>query len=234
MPDHDHGHSGASDHGHQHNPDIALTALTVLGLAVALVDRFGMPLPLLAVQGGLALAFLAGGVPAGFQALKELFGRGRLDIDMLMVIAALAAAWVGAALEGAVLLALFSASGTLEHRAMGRARRAVEALMALRPDHALRLLSDGSTEEVAVVALVVGDKLVLRSWARVPVDGRVLDGAAAGRQHGGTDDPAGHRGAGDAGAIRAVFGVVRRTLYGAGSGRICRGIWRAAGAGLDA
>ena len=167
MPDHDHCHSGASDHGHQHNPDIALTALTVLGLAVALVDRFWWPLPPVAVQGGLVLAFLAGGVPAGFQALKELFGRGRLDIDMLMVIAALAAAWVGAALEGAVLLALFSASGTLEHRAMGRARRAVEALMALRPDHAVRLLSDGSTEEVAVAALVVGDKLVLRPGARM-------------------------------------------------------------------
>ena len=51
--------------------------------------------------------------------------------------------------EGAVLLALFSISGTLEHRAMGRARRAVEALMALRPDTALRVGQNG-VEEVAV------------------------------------------------------------------------------------
>ena len=51
----------------------------------------------------------------------------------------LAAAAVGGALEGGVLLTLFSISGTLETRAMGKARRAVEALMALRPDTALRL-----------------------------------------------------------------------------------------------
>ncbi len=183
----DHGHARTSgdhagrdhpgrDHSHDQDPGVALTMLTVLGLAVALVDRFVLPLPLPAVQGGLVLAFLAGGVPAAWVALKALFGRGRLAIDLLMVIAAGAAAWVGAALEGAVLLALFSLSGTLEHRAMGQARRAVEALMALRPDHALRLMPDGSTEVVAVAALAVGDRLVLRPGARVPVDGRVMDG----------------------------------------------------------
>ena len=59
---------------------------------------------------------------------------------------------------------------------MGKARRAVEALMALRPDTALRLRPDGSTEEVAVAALVMGDRLVLRPGARVPVDGRVVEG----------------------------------------------------------
>ena len=45
----------------------------------------------------LGLAYLAGGVPAGIEALRELFGRGKLDIDLLMVIAAVAAASVGAA-----------------------------------------------------------------------------------------------------------------------------------------
>ena len=150
----------------------------MLGLAVALVDRFWWPLPTYLPQAGLVLAFAAGGIPAGFVALKELLGRGRLDIDLLMVLAAVAAASVGAALEGAVLLALFSLSGTLEHRAMGRARRAVEALMALRPDTALRL-GPGGVEEVAVAALIVGDRVVLRPGARVPVDGLVVEGAGA-------------------------------------------------------
>lgn len=162
----DKGH-GAEGHHHANDPDILLTALTALGLAVALVDRFVWPLPVHVPQAGLALAFAAGGIPAAFVALKELFGRGRLDIDLLMVLAAVAAAAVGAALEGAVLLALFSLAGTLEHRAMGRARRAVEALMALRPDTALRL-SLGGVEEVAVAVLVVGDRVILRPGARVP------------------------------------------------------------------
>ena len=156
--------------------DLALTVATILGLVVALVDRFVLPMPAHWAEAGLVLAFLAGGLPAGISALRALFGAGRLDIDLLMVLAALAAASVGAALEGAVLLALFSLAEVLEHRAMGRARRAVEALMALRPDTALRLRADGSTEEVAVSALKKGERLVLRPGARVPVDGRVVDG----------------------------------------------------------
>lgn len=157
--------------------DLTLTLATILGLAVALLDGFVVPLPAHWAEAGLGLAFLAGGVPAGIAALRELFGAGRLDIDLLMVLAALAAASVGAALEGAVLLALFSLAVLLEHRAMGRARRAVEALMALRPDTALRLRADGGTDEVSVGDLVKGDRLMLRPGARVPVDGRVVEGS---------------------------------------------------------
>ena len=99
-----------------------------------------------------------------------------LDIDLLMVVAALAAAWVGAAMEGAVLLTLFSLSGTLEHQAMGKARRAVEALMALRPETALREGPDGAVTEVPVAALAVGDTVVIRPGARMPVDGTISRG----------------------------------------------------------
>ncbi len=93
-----------------------------------------------------------------------------------MIVAALAAAAVGAALEGAVLLTLFSLSTTLEQRAMGRARHAVEALMALRPDTALRRAPDGTITEVSVGDLVAGDLVVLRPGARVPADGEVAEG----------------------------------------------------------
>ncbi len=155
--------------------DLGLTLLTILGLAVAMVSRFAMPLPEVLVSGALILAYLAGGVPAGIEALKELLGKFRLDIDLLMVVAALAAASVGAVLEGAVLLALFSLSGTLEHRALGKARRAVEALMALRPETALRVVA-GRVEEVAVRDLAPGDHVVLRPGARVPVDGVLSEG----------------------------------------------------------
>ncbi|MDR5655328.1 cation-translocating P-type ATPase [Xinfangfangia sp. LG-4] len=125
---------------------------------------------------GLALVYLAGGIPTAARALTALWRERVLDIDLLMVIAALAAAAVGAPLEGAVLLTLFSISTTLEHRAMGRARRAVEALMALRPDTALRQNPDGSVSELPVADLAPGDVVVLRPGARVPVDGVILDG----------------------------------------------------------
>jgi heavy metal translocating P-type ATPase len=92
-----------------------------------------------------------------------------------MVLAALAAALVGAPMEGAILLTLFAISQTLERRAMGRARRAVEALMALRPDTALVRRGD-VVSEVPAESLTPGDLVVLRPGARVPVDGVVVAG----------------------------------------------------------
>src|SRR3989338_6228513 len=79
------------------------------------------------------IAFLAGGIPAAKGAFENLLQR-KLDIDLLMVLAALAAAAVGEARDGAILLFLFSLAGTLEEYAMGNTKRAVVALMKLRPD----------------------------------------------------------------------------------------------------
>jgi Cd2+/Zn2+-exporting ATPase len=166
---------------HTHREDdedagLYLTVLCWIGLGIATLDALLQPLPAGLTGAALALSYLAGGLPAAREALTGLWHHRRLDIDMLMVIAALAAAAVGAALEGAVLLALFSLSEALEHRAMGKARRAVEALMQLRPETALREGPHG-VEEVAVSALVPGDRVILRPGARVPVDGRVVAGA---------------------------------------------------------
>ncbi len=156
-----------------------LTAATLGGMAVVLVDAFLVPLsPGISVV-ALWVVFIAGGLPAAVSALRELWTDRILDIDLLMVVAALAAAAVGAALEGAVLLTLFSLSSTLEHRAMGKARRAVEALMALRPESAVLRRPDGQTDEVSVTALVPGDVVILRPGARIPVDGTLIEGDGA-------------------------------------------------------
>lgn len=168
---------------HSHEPflsdkaDLWLTVLTLAGMAYATVHSFATPLP--APEIALLLVFLAGGAPAAITALRELFTERVLDVDLLMVIAALAAASVGAALEGAVLLTLFRLSSMLEHRAMGKARRAVEALMSLRPENAYRLAPDGSVTEVPVSALVTGDRVIIRPGARIPVDGHITEGAGS-------------------------------------------------------
>ncbi|MFN3292411.1 MAG: heavy metal translocating P-type ATPase [Gemmobacter sp.] len=157
--------------------DLFLTGITVLATLAGMAAQFSGAAPMIALA-AFGLAYLAGGVPAGLSALGALVHERVLDIDLLMVVAALAAAAVGAPLEGAVLLALFSLSGTLEHRAMGKARRAVEALMQLRPDRALRRNGE-AVEEVATADLRPGDVVVLRPGARVPVDGRVVLGAGS-------------------------------------------------------
>ncbi len=125
------------------------------------------------------LAYLAGGVPAGREALREL-AKGRLDIDLLMVLAALAAAAVGEPRDGAILLFLFSLAGTLEDYAMGRTKRAVESLLQLRPDRATRRIPNSfETEVVAIEALAPGDVVVIKPGERIAVDGVILHGSSA-------------------------------------------------------
>ncbi len=159
---------------------VILTALTILGMAVAAVLHWLLPGLGAGWPEALALigVFLFGGIPAAIRAGRALIEERQLDIDLLMVVAALAAAAVGAALEGAVLLTLFSLSTTLEHRAMGRARRAIEALMDLRPDRALRRVGE-TVVEVPVETLAPGDVVILRPGARVPVDGVIVEGEGA-------------------------------------------------------
>ncbi len=156
---------------------MVLSQATVLGMVLAIVGRwlFGGELAFLDPL-GLALVYVAGGMPAAWRALVALWRERILDIDLLMVVAAIAAAVVRAPFEGAVLLTLFSISTTLEHRALGRARRAIEALMALRPETALRKRTDGRVEEVPAAELAVGDVVVLRPGARVPTDGVIMSG----------------------------------------------------------
>jgi heavy metal translocating P-type ATPase len=154
-----------------------MSLMATLGMILAMAGTW-LPVKELAVLRwlGLMLVYFAGGLPAMWRAVSALWRDHILDIDLLMVVAAIAAAIVGAPFEGAVLLTLFSVSTTLEHHALGRARHAVEALMALRPETAFRRNKDGTVVEVPAAELAVGDTLILRPGARVPTDGVIMQG----------------------------------------------------------
>src|SRR3546814_17878691 len=74
----------------------------------------------------------------------------KFEIDTLMLVAAAGAAALGAWAEGALLLFLFSLGHALEHYAVGRAKRAIEALAELAPEKAVVKGADGSTREISV------------------------------------------------------------------------------------
>ncbi len=124
-----------------------------------------------------AAAYVTGGwepALAGLAALRE----KTLDVDLLMIVAALGAASIGQVMDGALLIVIFATSGALEALATARTQDAVRALLDLAPTTATRLAGDGSEENVATGDLLVGDVILVRPGERVGADGRVLDGSS--------------------------------------------------------
>ncbi|MFE7569122.1 heavy metal translocating P-type ATPase [Streptomyces sp. NPDC057539] len=124
-----------------------------------------------------ALAYVTGGWEpawAGLQALRE----KTLDVDLLMIVAAIGAASIGQVMDGALLIVIFATSGALEALATARTADSVRGLLDLAPTTATRLLDDGGEGTVATKDLVVGDIILIRPGERVGADGRVLDGAS--------------------------------------------------------
>lgn len=114
------------------------------------------------------------GVRSAIASLKE----RTLDVDVLMVVAALGAAAVGAPFEGALLLFLFSLSNVLQRYAMERTQKAIESLLTLRPQTAL-VKRAGGTETVAVEDLQIGEIVVVRPGGHIPVDGELSEGRSS-------------------------------------------------------
>ncbi len=149
--------------------------LSLAGLVVGLVAEWqGWPI---ASGVGYAVSYAFGGwfgLRAGLAALRQ----RTADIDLLMVLAALGALAIGAPFEGAMLLFLFSLSNVLQTVALGRSRRAIGALMALRPDEA-RVERAGVWVEVPVEEVAKGDTVRVLPGGRIPLDGVVLSGRSA-------------------------------------------------------
>ena len=160
------------------NYEFVLAIVTLVALLTGwLGGEVTETLPDWAVTAAALIAFGAGGY-SGLIGAWEQARQGRFDIDFLMIAAALGAALIGEWTEGALLLFLFTLSGALETFAMGRTRKAIEALGKLRPETAL--VRRGESEEVLPVEqLVIGDVVLVKPGDRLPIDGVVLSGSSS-------------------------------------------------------
>ncbi|MEV3927422.1 heavy metal translocating P-type ATPase [Actinomadura coerulea] len=152
----------------------AVTALLlfVAGLPVYLLDG-----PAWAWGALFAATYVTGGWEPGWAGLKALRDR-TLDVDLLMVVAALGAAAIGQVLDGALLIVIFATSGALEAVATARTADSVRGLLDMAPATATRLADDGTEDTVPTDRLAVGETILVRPGERVGADGRVLSGAS--------------------------------------------------------
>ncbi len=121
-----------------------------------------------------AIAYIFGGYFTGLKAIEMIRNR-EFGIDMLMILAALGAAAVGEPREGALLMFLFSLSGTLETYAMGRTHASIRSLIAMTPREA-EVTDVRGVRVISVEALEVGDVVLVRPGAQIPVDGVIVRG----------------------------------------------------------
>ena len=174
--DHHDDHAPGHDHGHGASAvelGAALVSMVVYLVARGL-DWFSD------LDGPVTALYVIAAVLTGVFVARDawLSVRARVfDIDQLMLIAAVGAAFIGHWSDAALLLVLFSLGHALEGYAMNRARNAIEALGELAPATARR--RDNPETEIPVAQLVVGDVVVVRPNERIPADGVIVAGETA-------------------------------------------------------
>jgi Cd2+/Zn2+-exporting ATPase len=153
-----------------------LVLVTLLTLVASILGESVFDAPDALIVALNLTSYLAGGfyaLQAGIASLRVY----EIDVDLLMIAAAVGAAAVGEWHEGAILLFLFSLSNVLQNYAIGRSRNAIKSLLGLRPETAT-LRVNGTTKSVPIDDLRPGDVLVIHPGERLPADGDVVSGSS--------------------------------------------------------
>jgi Zn2+/Cd2+-exporting ATPase len=156
----------------------AATCAMLLGIAALALQSQLIPIGLIC----LALAYVIGGYASALEGLTTLWEEKELDVDLLMIVAALGAALLGwwqrdpgPVVDGAVLILIFAISGVLESYAMNRTERSIQGLMSLTADQAR--LANG--EMMAVEQLQIGDRILVKPGELIPTDAKIIAGSSS-------------------------------------------------------
>ena len=164
----------------EEHPDAVTAALcgilVILGSLALQVGWLGLAVFILPA------AYVIGGYSSAREGLTTLVQERELDVDLLMIVAALGAAGLGLwrreyhlIVDGAVLILIFAVSGALEGYAMQRTERSIRSLMSLTADTA-RVVLYGDEREVAINKLEIGDRILVKPGEIVPTDAIIIEG----------------------------------------------------------
>ncbi|MCP3032716.1 cadmium-translocating P-type ATPase [Halobacillus sp. A1] len=121
------------------------------------------------------LAFVIGGFAKAKEGIQKTMAERELNVEMLMIFAAIGSALIGYWTEGAILIFIFALSGALETYTMNKSQREISSLMDLQPQEALRM-KNGEEELVSINQLHIGDQIFIKAGERVPSDGTIIKG----------------------------------------------------------
>src|SRR5579875_1618142 len=156
-------------------PHMELIAAALSGIFIAtgwLLDKFGyLPESIIAYL----FAFVIGGFAKAKEGIEATIENKELNVEMLMIFAAIGSAIIGYWTEGAVLIFIFAVSGALETYAMNKSKKEIGSLMELQPEEAL-LITNGIEKRIPVAELQLHDQILIKPGERVPADGIIIKG----------------------------------------------------------
>ena len=170
---HEHTHGGVFGE----KTELIFSILSGVLLAIGFGVSFISSVPLYVSIAFYIGSYLFGGYFTTKEALERVL-KGGFEVDFLMMVAAIGAAILGKWVEGALLLFLFSLGHALEHHAMNKAKKSIEALAELAPKTALRK-QNGKIEEIDIDSVRINDVIVVRPDSQIPVDAVVIHGQSS-------------------------------------------------------
>ncbi|MFL0120294.1 heavy metal translocating P-type ATPase [Tenacibaculum maritimum] len=168
--EHDHSHGGIF--GESTELYFAILSGAFFFLGVVLEKLTGVSE--IYTLGSFVIAFFFGGWFTTKEAIEKI-RKGEFEIDFLMLIAALGAAYINKWEEGALLLFLFSLGHSLENYAMGKAKKSIEALGELSPKKVLVKRGE-TTAEILIEELKLEDIIVVKPNTKIGADGVIIKG----------------------------------------------------------
>lgn len=153
--------------------DITLFVLAILIMLIILVVDMDEGM----LKVAWSLAYILGGYSKAEEGVKLTIENKSLNVEFLMIFAAIGAALIGYYSEGAILIIIFSLSGMLEEYSMNKAQNTLTSLLSLAPDTALLVRENQEDKEVMASSLMVSDVIKVPVGQMISADGQVVSGS---------------------------------------------------------
>ncbi|TXL65833.1 heavy metal translocating P-type ATPase [Cerasibacillus terrae] len=178
VPENSQGQENRNSFFERIQPHLELIAALLSGLIVLIAWLYKGSIPhSLFVILHLA-AFVIGGFAKAKEGIEDTIADKELNVELLMILAAIGSAVIGYWTEGAVLIFIFALSGALETYTLNKSNKEISSLMDLQPEHAT-LIKDGKEQIIPASELSVDDIILVRASERIPADGTIIRGATS-------------------------------------------------------